>query len=93
MSEPTVTYAADKERYEIRLGSELIGFASARRRGGVVTMPHVEVAPAHRGKDYANRLVRAAMDDIEARGERVSALCPFVVMFLRRNPKYRELLI
>ena len=54
-------------------------------------MPHVEIAPAHRGQNLANLLVRAALDDVAARDERVVALCPFVVAFLRRNPKYRTL--
>ncbi len=93
MDDVTVAYAPAQERYEIRKGTDRIGFATARRRGGVVTMPHVEIDPAHRGQNYANLLVRGALDDIAARGERVVALCPFVVAFLRRHPKYRELTI
>lgn len=92
MNDPIVSYEADKERYEIRLGAELVGFAAARRRGGVVTMPHVEIVLAHRGKDLASRLVRGALDDIEIKGERVVALCPYVVAFIRRNPRYKGLL-
>ena len=92
MNDVAVAYSPAQERYEIRKGASRIGFATARRRGGVVTMPHVEIDAAHRGQNYANLLVRGALDDIEARGERVVALCPFVVAFLRRNPKYRELL-
>ena len=91
MEDPTVVYDAARERYVIRLGGQEVGYATARRRGGVVTMPHVEIAPEHRGKDLASRLVRGALDDVEARGERLVALCPFVVAFLRRNPKYRTL--
>lgn len=93
MNDVVVTFAPGSERYEIRRGDELLGYATARRRGGVVTMPHVEIAPAHRGQNLANVLVRAALDDIEAQGERVAALCPFVVAFLRRNPKYQALSI
>ena len=91
MEDVSVVYAPGAARYEIRRGDELVGFATARRQGGVVTMPHVEIAPAHRGQDLASRLVRGALDDIEAKGERVVALCPFVVAFLRRNPNYRTL--
>lgn len=91
MNSVTVAYAPEKERYEIRLDDEVVGHATARRRGGVVTMPHVEIAPAHRGKDMASRLVRGALEDVRARGERVIALCPFVVAFLRRNPGFRDL--
>ncbi len=91
MDDLSVAYAPGAERYEIRRGEELLGYATARRRGGVVTMPHVEVEPAHRGQNVASILVRGALDDIETRGERIVPLCPFVVTFLRRNPKYQSL--
>lgn len=91
MNDVAVTYAQERERYEIRKGGELVGHATARRRDGVVTMPHVEIAPAYRGQNLASHLVRAALDDIESRGERLVALCPFVVAFLRRNPRYQQL--
>ena len=91
MNEAIVVYDDARERYVIRLDGREVGYATARRRGGVVTMPHVEIVPEHRGKDLASRLVRGALDDVEARGERVVALCPFVVAFLRRNPRYAEL--
>ena len=86
-----MAYAPAQERYEIRKDGELVGYATARRRGGVVTMPHVEIEPRHRGQEFAGRLVRGALDDVEARGERIVPLCPYVVAFLRRNPRYRDL--
>ena len=92
MESVAVAYDPAGERYDILLDGERVGYATARRRSGVVTMPHVEIAPAYRGRDLASRLVRGALDDVAARGERVVALCPFVVAFLRRNPKYRDLL-
>lgn len=91
MSDVTVIEVADRERYEIRVEGRTIGYASARRRDGLVTMPHVEIDPAHRGQDRANQLVRGALDDVRARGERVRPLCPFVIAFLKRNPGYRDL--
>lgn len=92
MSQPTVVYVPERSRYEIRLGDETVGYAAAQRRGGVVTLPHVEIAPKHRGQDLASRLVRGTLDDVRGRGERVVALCPFVVAWLRRNPTYRDLI-
>ena len=92
MKEIAVVHVPERARYEIRLGEETVGYAAAQRRGGVVTMPHVEIAPAHRGQDLASRLVRGALDDIRAKGERVLPLCPFVVAFLRRNAAYRDLI-
>jgi predicted GNAT family acetyltransferase len=87
----TVVHVPERQRYEIREGETVVGYASARPSGGRVYFPHVEVAPAYRGQNVANDLVRAALDDVRARGERIVAQCPFVVAFLRRNPAYGDL--
>ncbi len=91
MKDITVTFNPSAERYEIRLSGALVGHAVARRRGGLVTMPHVEIDTDQRGKNLANVLVRTALEDIRARGERVVAQCPFVLAFLRRFREFGDL--
>ena len=91
MKDVSVTYNPSLERYEIYVAGELVGHAVARRRGGLVTMPHVEIDSDQRGKNLANILVRTALEDIRVRGERVVAQCPFVLAFLRRYREYSDL--
>jgi len=91
MKDIAVTFDPSAERYEIRLAGTLVGHAVARRRGGLVTMPHVEIDPDQRGKNLANILVRTALEDVRAQGERVVAQCPFVLAFLRRFREFSDI--
>lgn len=86
-----VRHAADRMRYELWKGDDLIGFSDARVQGDRVIMPHVEIDPAYEGQGLGTRLVKESLDDVRAKGLKVTALCPFVVAFLRRNPDYADL--
>ena len=81
----------DRQRYELRLAGRLVGLADYVRRGDVVSIPHTETVPAFGGRGYASRLVRFALDDLDARGLKVDPVCPFVDEYLRRNPSYKRL--
>ena len=67
-----------------------IRFAPAGDR--ILDFQHTEVARELRGHGVADTLVRHALDDVRARGERIIATCPFVKSFLERHPEYKELL-
>jgi predicted GNAT family acetyltransferase len=79
-------------RYEAFLDGSRIGLATYYQRGNVVVLPHTETDPAFGGRGYAGRLVRFALDDIRARGQRVDPACPFVAHYIQRNPEYADLL-
>jgi predicted GNAT family acetyltransferase len=78
-------------RYELRIDGELVGEILYRRRGSTIVLVHTEVDPALEGQGLAATLVRDALDDIRARGERVVPHCPFVASYIRRHPEYRDL--
>jgi predicted GNAT family acetyltransferase len=52
---------------------------------------HTRVPAGLRGRGVAEALVRNALDDVHARGERIIASCPFVQAFLTRHPEYQPL--
>jgi predicted GNAT family acetyltransferase len=52
---------------------------------------HTLVPTALRGRGVAEALVRNALDDVHARGERIIPTCPFVQAFLTRHPEYQPL--
>jgi predicted GNAT family acetyltransferase len=54
---------------------------------------HTEVAPELRGHGVGDVLVRHALEDVRARGERIVATCPFVKAFLARHPEYQSLAV
>lgn len=88
-----VRWAAERGRYELLRGEELIAFADVVAAGeGRVVMPHTVTRPPHGGQGNASRLVAAALDDLRARGvTQVVPACWFVDEFLRRHPGYADL--
>ena len=96
MSGPTagdieIVKNADASRYELRLDGSRVGLADYYERGAVVVIPHTETLPAYGGRGLATRLVRFVLDDIAATGKKVDPVCPFVAVFIRRNPEYADL--
>ena len=78
-------------RYEALEDGKLIGEIRYRIEPGAVALVHTEVAPSAEGSGVGSQLVRAALDDIRARGLRVVPICPFVRAWIRRHPEYDDL--
>ena len=86
-----VTWNAERSRYEITVDGEPAGVADVTLRGTSAVFPHTEVLPPFRGQGVAAKLVRAALDDVRAKGLQVVPLCWYVDAFLTRNPEYEDL--
>jgi predicted GNAT family acetyltransferase len=80
------------ERYELTVDGQRIGFVTYRMGPGVIVLLHAEVDPAHEGQGWGSRLVAGALDDARERGMTVRPVCPFVVAYIERHPRYRDLL-
>jgi hypothetical protein len=78
-------------RYEAWLGDQLVAFSEYRRAGDRVVFLHTEVEPELEGRGIGSRLAAGALDDVRARGLRVTAHCPFIRGYLRRHPEYGDL--
>lgn len=78
-------------QYEATADGEPAGSIRFARDDRVVTMLHTEVEPRFEGAGVGSQLVRQALDDVRARGERVRPLCPFVAAVIRQHPEYRDL--
>ena len=89
--EPTVQDAPDASRYEIRDGDRLLGHADYERRGDTVVFVHTEVDPDAGQSGLGSTLVRAALDDVRAKGESVVAKCSFVRGFIEKHEEYADL--
>jgi predicted GNAT family acetyltransferase len=79
-------------RYELTLDGDRVGWADYGLSGGVATIPHVETVPAHRGKDFAARLMAGVLDDVRARNLRVRPICPYASAYMRRRPETHDLI-
>lgn len=101
MTEPTtpapdesdliVSDAPDASRYEARVGDDLAGFANYTRSGRMMVVTHTEVEPAYEGRGVGGTLVRAALDDVRAKGLQVVPVCPFFAGWIDRHPEYQDL--
>ena len=92
-AEPSVRHNPDRQRYELLVGGEVVGYAEHHAFApGVEAFPHTVVQPAHEGKGLASLLVREALDDVRARGVTVVPSCWYVARWIERHPGYRDLL-
>jgi uncharacterized protein len=89
--ETTVRDDPEADRYEIRDGERVLGFAAYERRGDTVVFTHTEVDPDAGQSGLGSALVRGALDDVRAQGGQIVALCPFVHGWIDRHQEYADL--
>jgi predicted GNAT family acetyltransferase len=83
----------EEERYEARLDGEVVGFSTYRRIGDRIVFIHTETDPALKGRGVASRLAAGALDDVRARGLKVTPKCPFIAAYIRRHRAYQDLVV
>jgi predicted GNAT family acetyltransferase len=84
-----VVDSPDKGRFEMAVPGGT-AFATYRRAGDVLIVPHTEVPPELEGHGYGSGLVWGVMVPARAHGLKVRAACPFVAAYLRRHPEYDD---
>lgn len=89
----SVTRNDDALQYEIELNGTPAGLIRYTVEGDTITMVHTEVDPQFEGQGVGADLVKHALDDVRARGERVVPLCPFVAAYIERHPGYADLVL
>jgi len=83
---------AARRRFEILIDGGLAGYAAYEPRQDTIVFTHTEVDPGHRGTGVGGSLVRATLDQVRQRGDRVVVECPFVSAYIDRHPEYADLL-
>lgn len=83
---------AEESRYELRADDDLAAYADYILSNGLITFTHTETLPEYARQGMASKLVRGALDDVRATGERkVVPLCPYVDAWMANHPEYRDL--
>ncbi len=80
-----------ERRYEVTVDGELAGASYYRDLDGVRVVTHTEVGDEWEGHGVGSRLIAGALDDIRARGLRVTPVCPFAAAYIERHPEYADL--
>ena len=86
-----VADARDRERYELSIDGEIVGYTAYRARPGLIAFVHTEVNERLQGRGLADRLIRFALEDARTRGLAVLPFCPFVKGFIERNREFEAL--
>lgn len=81
----------ERNRFELHVDGETVGFASYRDSGRGVVFPHTEITPRLRGQGLSHILIRGALDAMRERGEQVIPMCWAVSGFIDENPEYADL--
>jgi predicted GNAT family acetyltransferase len=85
-----ITDNPSQNRYEARLGQDVIGFIDYHLRPGRITLLHTEVDSAAEGTGVGSQLVAGTLEDIRGRGLSVVVVCPFIRAYIRRHPEYAD---
>jgi len=80
----TFRHNPELSRYELEEDG-FLAWADYQRAGHRLVIPHVEAAPALRGKGSAGRLMSRVAETARAEGMRITPLCSYAAAWLRRN--------
>ena len=81
----------DRNRYEIREGGTVLGFAEYSRADREIAFLHTEVGSEYAGRGLAGQLIEFALDDARTRQDSVLPYCPFVNAYIKKHAEYVDL--
>jgi uncharacterized protein len=83
--EVAIVDTPERERFEARIGSKVIGFSQYRLRDGSIDLLHTEIDPDYEGKGIGSQLAKGVLTEVIGRGLAVTVRCPFISAYLRRH--------
>jgi uncharacterized protein len=86
-----VADAPDRDRYELSIDGEVVGFTAYRARPGLIAFIHTEVDEEHQGQGLGDRLIGLTLEDAREKGLAVLPFCPFVRGFIERHREFEAL--
>ncbi len=78
--------------YEARVGDTVAGTLVYEVAGPRIVLTHTWVEPAYRDHGVATALSRGALDDLRAKGRKITVFCTFVADFISAHPGYADLI-
>lgn len=83
---------SEKKRYEFHLGAEVPRVEYIKTRDKIY-LTHTEVPPSLAGRGIGSKLIGAVLKDIKEKELTLVPLCPFVALYLQRNPEWKQLVL
>ena len=78
-------------RFELEVAGQVV-FATYRRQGDTLAIPHVEAPPSLRGTGAAGRLMEEVMERARADKLKVRPICSYAALWIRRHREFHDLL-
>ena len=88
---PVVRDNPESQTYDALVGDEIAGTLLYEREGPRLVLTHTAVQNRYQHQGIATALIAAALDDIRAKGKKVTVLCPLVAAFIAGHPEYADL--
>lgn len=82
----------EARRFEFEIGSHRPRIEYIRA-GDRIYLTHTEVPPELAGQGVGSALIAAALEAIDREGLTLIPLCPFVALYLQRNPAWKRLVM
>jgi predicted GNAT family acetyltransferase len=80
-----------RERFEISLDGNVVGFLEYHRTPRALSLIHTKIVPEHEGEGLAGELISAVLDGARSEGLQVLPFCPFVRDFIEAHKQYLDL--
>jgi quinol monooxygenase YgiN/predicted GNAT family acetyltransferase len=81
----------ESQTYDAMVGDEIAGTMLYEHEGPRLVLTHTAVQTRYQHRGVATALIAAALDDIRAKGKKVTILCPIVNTFIDAHPQYADL--
>jgi hypothetical protein len=87
----TVDRVDEKNRYELRIDGQVVGFAAYQDKGDQRVFYHTEINEAFSGRGLSTILITQAVTDARNTGKRIVPVCSFVAGFLKKHPEFGDI--
>lgn len=88
MTDLQFTHETDASRYTLHRGDDLVSVLDYRDDGRTVAMTRAYTVPTFRGHGYAAEVVRRAVTELEAQGDReIIPVCWYVADWFAAHPE------
>lgn len=81
-----------KKRYEIHF-EDSVAFIEYIKTKENIYLTHTEVPKKLEGKGIGSAMVLATLKDVKDKGLILIPLCPFVALYIKRHPEWKELVL
>jgi quinol monooxygenase YgiN/predicted GNAT family acetyltransferase len=81
----------ESQTYDAMVGDEIAGTMLYEHEGPRLVLTHTAVQSRFQHQGIATALIAAALDDIRAKGQKITILCPLVNHFIDAHPQYADL--